>query len=77
MKLENILLSEVILAQNTKNHMFSLTWGLDNKGKHNKRIGLDHIIRQEHTREVWGEVRHPKNKIAVDSLNAKKLMQKF
>jgi hypothetical protein len=25
MKLENILLSEVILAQNTKNHMFSLT----------------------------------------------------
>jgi hypothetical protein len=28
MELENIILSEVSQAQKTKNHMFSLIWGL-------------------------------------------------
>jgi hypothetical protein len=40
MELENIILSEVSLAQKTKNHMFSLICGLWIKCKHNKGIGL-------------------------------------
>jgi hypothetical protein len=40
MELKNIILSEVSLAQKTKNHMFSLICGHQIKGKHNKRIGL-------------------------------------
>jgi hypothetical protein len=40
MELENIILSEVSLAQKTKNHMFSLICGHYIKGKHNKGIGL-------------------------------------
>jgi hypothetical protein len=40
MELENIILSEVSLAQKTKNHMFSLICGHSIKGKHNKGIGL-------------------------------------
>jgi hypothetical protein len=39
MELENIILSEVSLAQKTKNPMFSLTTNTT-KGKHNKGIGL-------------------------------------
>jgi hypothetical protein len=50
MKLENIILSEVSLAQKTKNNMFSLihtqttntTRGLD----------FDYMIKQEHTRKI-------------------------
>jgi hypothetical protein len=38
--LENIILSEVSLAQKTKNRMFSLICGHWIKGKHNKGIGL-------------------------------------
>jgi hypothetical protein len=40
MELENIILSEVSLAQKAKNHMFSLICRLQIKGKHNKGIGL-------------------------------------
>jgi hypothetical protein len=40
MELEDIILSEVSLAQKTKNHMFSLTCGHWIKGKHDKGIGL-------------------------------------
>jgi hypothetical protein len=40
MELENIILSEVSLAQKTKNHMFSLICGHLIKDKHNKGIGL-------------------------------------
>jgi hypothetical protein len=40
MELENIILSEGILAQKTKNHMFSLICGHYIKGKHKKGIGL-------------------------------------
>jgi hypothetical protein len=40
MELENIILSEVSLAQKTKNCMFSLIRGHKIKGKHNKGIGL-------------------------------------
>jgi hypothetical protein len=39
MELENIILSEVSLAQKTKNRMFSLIGGHYIKGKH-KGIGL-------------------------------------
>jgi hypothetical protein len=39
MELENIILSEVSLAQKTKNRMFSVIRGHLIKGKH-KRIGL-------------------------------------
>jgi hypothetical protein len=40
MELENIILSEVSLAQKTNNCMFSLICGHYIKGKHNKGIGL-------------------------------------
>jgi hypothetical protein len=40
MELENIILSEVILAQKAKNRTFSLICGHQIKGKHNKGIGL-------------------------------------
>jgi hypothetical protein len=40
MELENIILSEVSLAQKTKNHMFSLICRHYIKGKYNKVIGL-------------------------------------
>jgi hypothetical protein len=40
MELENIILSEVSLAQKTKNRMFSLICGHLIKGKHNNGIGL-------------------------------------
>jgi hypothetical protein len=40
MKLENIILSEVSLAQKTKNCMFFLIRRHYIKGKHNKGIGL-------------------------------------
>jgi hypothetical protein len=40
MELENIILSEVSLAQKTKNHMCSLICGHWIKGKHNNGIGL-------------------------------------
>jgi hypothetical protein len=40
MELEDINLSEVSLAQKTKNHMFSLICRQSIKGKHNKGIGL-------------------------------------
>jgi hypothetical protein len=40
MELENIILSEVSLAQMTKNRMFSLICGLYIKGKHNRGIEL-------------------------------------
>jgi hypothetical protein len=40
MELENIILSEVSLAQKTKNRMFSLIFGHEIKGKHSKGIGL-------------------------------------
>jgi hypothetical protein len=39
MELENIILSEVSLAQKTKNHVLSLTCGHYIKEKHNKGIG--------------------------------------
>jgi hypothetical protein len=35
------------------------------------------MIRQKHTREVWGEVRNHKNMIVFDVLNAEELMQKL
>jgi hypothetical protein len=40
MELEKIILSEVSLAQKTKNHMFFLICGHYIKGKHNNEIGL-------------------------------------
>jgi hypothetical protein len=40
MELENIILSEVSLAQKTKNHMFSLICRHYIKGKYNKGIEL-------------------------------------
>jgi hypothetical protein len=40
MELENNILSEISLAQKTKNRMFSLMCGHYIKGKHNKGIGL-------------------------------------
>jgi hypothetical protein len=40
MELENIILSEVSLAQKFKNRMFSLICGHQIKGKHNYGIGL-------------------------------------
>jgi hypothetical protein len=40
MELENIILSEVSLAQKNKNHMFSLICGHWIKDKHNKVTGL-------------------------------------
>jgi hypothetical protein len=40
MELENIILSEVNQAQETKNRMFSLIWGLYMKGKYSKGTGL-------------------------------------
>jgi hypothetical protein len=40
MELENIVLSEISLAQKTKNHIFSLIRGHWIKGKHNKGIEL-------------------------------------
>jgi hypothetical protein len=40
-------------------------------------LDLGHLIKQEHTREVGGKVRNPKNMIVVDVLNAKELMQKL
>jgi hypothetical protein len=41
--------------------------------------GLDfvHIIRREHTREVGGYIRNPKNMIVFAVLIAKELMQKL
>jgi hypothetical protein len=49
MDLENIILSEVSQAQNTKNHMFSLIC----RSRVNTARGLDfdHMIKREHTRE--------------------------
>jgi hypothetical protein len=48
MELENITLSEVSLAQKTKNHM------LDTRSRANTTRGLDfdHMIKREHTRKV-------------------------
>jgi hypothetical protein len=40
MELENIILSEVSLAQKTKHCMFSIICGHQIKGKHNKGIEL-------------------------------------
>jgi hypothetical protein len=40
MELENIILSEISLAQKTKNCMFSLMCRHSIKSKHNKGIGL-------------------------------------
>jgi hypothetical protein len=48
-KLENIILSEVSLAQKTKNCMFSLMWKNTTRG-----LDFDHMIKWEHARKVWG-----------------------
>jgi hypothetical protein len=49
MKLENIILSEVSLAQKAKNHMFSLI--VDIRSRANTTMGLDleHMIKRKHT----------------------------
>jgi hypothetical protein len=49
MELENIILSEVSLAQKTKNRMFSLICEHLIKGKHNKGIGLWSYDKSEST----------------------------
>jgi hypothetical protein len=49
MELENIILSEVSLAQKTKNHMFYV----DIRIRANTRgLDFDHMIKQGHTRKV-------------------------
>jgi hypothetical protein len=48
-ELENIILSEVSLAQKTKNRMFSLICRHQIKGKHNKGIGLGAHDKSEYT----------------------------
>jgi hypothetical protein len=51
MELENIILSEVIQAQKTKTPLY-----VNFRSRANAARGLDfvHMIRREHTREVWG-----------------------
>jgi hypothetical protein len=52
MELENIILSEVSLAKKTRNCMFSLIYGTRSKANTTRGLDFDHIIKQEHTREV-------------------------
>jgi hypothetical protein len=52
MELENIILSEVSLAQKTKNHMFSLICRVFRSRANTRRLDFDHMMRREHTREV-------------------------
>jgi hypothetical protein len=50
MEMENIILSEVSLAQKTKNHMFSFICG---SGANTTRgLDFDHMIKLEQTRKA-------------------------
>jgi hypothetical protein len=48
MELENIILSEVSQAQETKNHMFSLYADFSSRANAAMWLDLDHMIRGEH-----------------------------
>jgi hypothetical protein len=50
MELEKIILSEVSLAQKTKNHMFSLI--CRSRANTTRELDFDHMIKCEHTRKV-------------------------
>jgi hypothetical protein len=45
MELENIILSEVRLAQKTKNHMFSLICGHRSRANTTRGWDFDHMIK--------------------------------
>jgi hypothetical protein len=51
-ELENIILSEVSLAQKTKNRMLSPYADIRSRANTTKRLDFDHMIKREHTREV-------------------------
>jgi hypothetical protein len=52
MELVNIILSEVSLAQKTKNHMFSPYADIRSRANTARGLNFDHMIKREHTREV-------------------------
>jgi hypothetical protein len=54
MELENIILSKVSQAQNTENHMFSLTCGFRTRANATMLLDLGHTIKGEHICEEWG-----------------------
>jgi hypothetical protein len=52
MELENIILSEVSLAQKTKNGMFSLRCDIRSRANTTRGLDFDYMIKREHTREI-------------------------
>jgi hypothetical protein len=50
--MENMILSKVSQAQKTKTHMFSLICGFRSRANTTRGLDFDHMMRQEHTREV-------------------------
>jgi hypothetical protein len=52
MELENIILSEVSLAQKTKNICSPSYADIRSRANTTRELGFDHMIKQEHTREV-------------------------
>jgi hypothetical protein len=52
MELENIILSEVSLAQKTKNVCSSLYVDISSRANTTRGLDFNHMIKREHTREV-------------------------
>jgi hypothetical protein len=52
---------------------------VDFRSRANEAMWMDlgHMIRWEHTREIWGLVRNPKNMIVFEVLTAEDLIQKL
>jgi hypothetical protein len=53
-ELENIILSEIKQAQNTKNRMFSLICDFRSRANTAMLLDFGQMTRGEHTWEVWG-----------------------
>jgi hypothetical protein len=51
-ELENIILSEVSLAQRTKNHMFPSYENIRSRANRTRGLDFDHMLKGEHTGEV-------------------------
>jgi hypothetical protein len=52
MELENIILSEVSLAQKTKNHCSSSYVDIRSRANTTMELDFDHMTKREHTRKV-------------------------
>jgi hypothetical protein len=53
-ELENIILTEVSQVQKTKNHTFPSYADFTSRANTAVWLDLGHMIREEHTWEVWG-----------------------